>query len=135
MLSFHRRRLLDTAHRCAVARTCPNNMANGTVSISVSPAGKKAGFGRKSMTIFAQDPDMTAVMLDSTAVRAHMCAAGGSKKTVDRRNRPLGRSRAGFSSKIHIVADARGHPLRFSLTGAERHDVTQAEPLLATFAI
>ena len=36
---------------------------------------------------FAQDPDMTAVMLDSTAVRAHMCAAGGSKKTVDRRNR------------------------------------------------
>ena len=29
---------------------------------------------------FAQDPDMAAVMPDSTAVRAHMCAAGGSKK-------------------------------------------------------
>ena len=28
----------------------------------------------------AQDPDMAAVMPDSTAVRAHMCAAGGSKK-------------------------------------------------------
>ncbi|MDE0397247.1 MAG: transposase [Candidatus Poribacteria bacterium] len=28
---------------------------------------------------FAQDPDMAAVMPDSTAVRAHMCAAGGSK--------------------------------------------------------
>ena len=50
---------------------------------------------------------------------------------MDRRNQALGRGRAGFSSKIHIVADARGHPLRFSLTGAERHDVTQAEPLLA----
>ncbi len=29
---------------------------------------------------FAQDPDMAAVMPDSTAVRAHMGAAGGSKK-------------------------------------------------------
>ena len=29
---------------------------------------------------FAQDPNMAAVMPDSTAVRAHMCAAGGSKK-------------------------------------------------------
>ena len=29
---------------------------------------------------FAQDPDMAEVMPDSTAVRAHMCAAGGSKK-------------------------------------------------------
>ena len=29
---------------------------------------------------FAQDPDMAAVMPDSKAVRAHMCAAGGSKE-------------------------------------------------------
>ncbi len=29
---------------------------------------------------FAQDPDMESVLLDSTVVRAHMCAAGGSKK-------------------------------------------------------
>ncbi len=29
---------------------------------------------------FALDPDMAAVMPNSTAVRAHMCAAGGSKK-------------------------------------------------------
>ena len=35
---------------------------------------------------FAQDPDMAAVMHDSTAVRAHMCAAGGSKKGGIRTN-------------------------------------------------
>ncbi|NJN84519.1 MAG: IS5 family transposase [Caldilineaceae bacterium] len=29
---------------------------------------------------FAQDPDMESVLLDSTVVRAHMSAAGGSKK-------------------------------------------------------
>jgi transposase len=36
---------------------------------------------------FAQDPDMESVLLDSTVVRAHMCAAGGSKKTVASLNR------------------------------------------------
>jgi putative transposase len=35
---------------------------------------------------FAQDPDMESVILDSTVIRAHMCAAGGSKKTVVKRN-------------------------------------------------
>ena len=36
---------------------------------------------------FAQDPDMESVLLDSTVVRAHMCAAGGSKKTAASLNR------------------------------------------------
>ena len=31
---------------------------------------------------FAQDTDMENGLLDSTVIRAHMCAAGGSKKTV-----------------------------------------------------
>jgi transposase len=36
---------------------------------------------------FAQDPDMESVLLDSTVVRAHMSAAGGSKKTAASLNR------------------------------------------------
>ena len=79
----------------------------------------------------ARAPDMSTVMLDSTVVRAHMCAVGGSKKSGGQKAQALGRSRGGFGSKIHIVVDAFGFPLRFSLTGGERHDVTQAEPLLA----
>ncbi len=38
-------------------------------------------------TQFAQEPDMAAVMPDSTVVRAHMCAAGGSKKGGASQNR------------------------------------------------
>lgn len=30
---------------------------------------------------FAQDPDMESAIIDSTVIRAHMSAAGGSKKT------------------------------------------------------
>ena len=45
----------------------------------------------------------------------------------------LGRSRGGFSSKIHLLVDALGFPLQFILTGGERHDLSQAESLLAPF--
>ena len=49
----------------------------------------------------------------------------------------LGRSRGGFSTKIHVTVDALGNPLRFILTGGECHDMTQAEALIAglTFEI
>lgn len=47
----------------------------------------------------------------------------------------LGRSRGGFSCKIHITVDGLGNPLRFILTGGHRHDVTQAQALLAGFDV
>ena len=36
---------------------------------------------------FADDPDMENLIIDSTIVRAHPCAAGAAKKTVARRTR------------------------------------------------
>jgi transposase len=45
----------------------------------------------------------------------------------------LGRSRGGFSTKIHASVDALGNPLRFLLTGGQCHDITQAEALVADF--
>lgn len=43
----------------------------------------------------------------------------------------LGLSRGGFSTKIHVSVDALDNPLRFRLTGGQRHDMTQAEALVA----
>jgi transposase len=80
---------------------------------------------------FADDPDMEYLILDSTVVRAHPCAAGALKKNGGQAAQALGRSRGGFSTKIHISVDALGNPLRFKLTGGQRHDITQAEPLIA----
>ena len=45
-------------------------------------------------------------------------------------NQALGRSRGGFSTKIHAVCDSHGNPLRFILTGGQRNDCTQALQLL-----
>jgi transposase len=45
----------------------------------------------------------------------------------------LGRSRGGFSTKIHLATDALGNALRFILTGGERNDITKAEELIENF--
>lgn len=43
----------------------------------------------------------------------------------------LGRSRGGgISSKIHLATDALGNPIHLILTGRQRNDITQIEPLL-----
>lgn len=46
----------------------------------------------------------------------------------------LGRSRGGFSTKIHIAVDALGNPLRLLLTGGECHDSPHAAALIAGFS-
>jgi len=83
---------------------------------------------------FADDPDMEHLILDSSIVRAHACAAGASQKNGGQAAQALGRSRGGFSTKIHAGVDGLGNPLRFELTGGQRHDITQAETLMADYA-
>ena len=59
--------------------------------------------------------------------------SGRVKKGGPQQVQCLGRSRGGFSSKIHLLVDALGFPLKFILTGGERHDMSQAESLPAPF--
>lgn len=42
----------------------------------------------------------------------------------------LGRSRGGFSTKIHILCDGSGHPLCFHLTPGQAHESTAFEEVL-----
>jgi hypothetical protein len=45
----------------------------------------------------------------------------------------LGRSRGGFSTKVHLRTDAKGRPLVFELTGGEAHEVTGRDALMELF--
>ncbi len=45
----------------------------------------------------------------------------------------LGRSRGGFSTKVHVSVDSLGNPLRFILTGGQQHGITQAEGLITGY--
>ncbi len=57
-----------------------------------------------------------------------MCGWG---KKNSAQEHALGRSRGGFSTKVHALTDALGGPLRFILTGGQESDIGQAANLLA----
>jgi transposase len=80
-----------------------------------------------------QDPDLEWVILDSTSIRAHPHAAGAKKK-VDgsggQAAQALGRSRGGFTTKIHGAISGLGLPAKLLLTPGQAADVSQAEELL-----
>jgi len=66
-------------------------------------------------------------ILDASIVRAHQDASGGRGGVV---HNALGRSRGGFSTKIHAVVDLDGMPLCLRLTPGQQHEATVAEELL-----
>ncbi|MFE2111759.1 IS5 family transposase [Kitasatospora sp. NPDC059463] len=99
------------------------------------------------------------ISVDSTIVRAHQHAAGArtepppalaskgagpgehqDENAVAEPRRPpggggaggegLGRSRGGFTSKVHLSADGRCRPLSLIVTPGQRADCTQFEPVL-----
>jgi transposase len=96
------------------------------------------GIWQQMHAYFAADPDLEWLLLDSTIIRAHPCAAGASAKQGGQQAQALAPrgypSRGGFSSKIHIVVDALAGalwaPLDFVLTAGQVHDLKQAPALL-----
>jgi len=76
----------------------------------------------------SQHPDLQQVLIDSTIARAHACAAGAAGSNAEAE--ALGRSKGGFTTKIHAITDALGNPLDFILTGGQASDVRQADALL-----
>jgi Transposase DDE domain len=66
-------------------------------------------------------------MIDTSIVRVHQhaaCIARNQKQS-------MGRSRGGLTSKIHVVVDTNGLPIRLGLTAGEAHDNRLALKLLS----
>ncbi|HET7254492.1 MAG TPA: IS5 family transposase [Xanthobacteraceae bacterium] len=87
----------------------------------------KSGVWERVFNVLTKDRKNEYLMLDTTLVRAHQQAATGKGGT---KNQALGRSRGGLTSKIHMLADALGRPLRLILTGGQVHDIVTAPALL-----
>lgn len=63
--------------------------------------------------------------VDGSIVRAHHASVGGSKKTsVDKGENGLGKSRGGYSCKIHIVCDDNGVPISVVVTPGQINEPT-----------
>ena len=71
---------------------------------------------------FGEQADTEWLCFDSTIIRAHMCAAGAAHSSGGQHAQDLGRSKGGFTTKIHIKVDSHGNPLRIELTQGQRHD-------------
>ena len=80
----------------------------------------RAGLWERIFQVLLDDSDNSYVMIDSTIVQAHQqasCGKGGAKA------RRWGVPRGRLSTKIPLVVDAQGRPIRFSLTGGQKADV------------
>jgi transposase len=71
--------------------------------------------------------DWSLHFVDGTMIRAHQHAAGARKGGEDE---ALGRSRGGFSTKLHLRAEGQGKPMVLRLTAGQRHEQTMFEPLM-----
>ena len=66
-------------------------------------------------------------MFNSTVVRAPRLGSGRKRGQHDQ---ALGRSRGGFSTKIHLKTDFGGLPIAFHLTGGEASNVAPSHQIL-----
>ncbi len=81
------------------------------------------------------------VNVDSTVCRAHQHAAGARRDGAGQKEPPggittepddhgLGRSRGGFTTKIHLACEQGQKPLSLLVTAGQRGDSPQFEPVL-----
>ena len=82
----------------------------------------------KLLSFFSQSCDIGSVMIDGSIVRAHACASGYKKNS--QKQQALGRSKGGFTTKIHALVDALGLPIKFILTSGQASEIKQAPELI-----
>jgi len=64
--------------------------------------------------------------VDGTVIRAHRSAAGGSvAQDKNAEENGLGRSRGGYSTKLHVVSEAKGILISFILTAGQKGEAPQ----------
>lgn len=66
-------------------------------------------------------------MIDSTIIRAHKHSAGALN---GQENESLGRSRGGFTTKVHLLLNKAKQVIRLIITGGESSDIGEAEKLV-----
>lgn len=88
----------------------------------------KKGVWSEILNYFSQNYDGESFMIDGSIVRAHACASGYGKGQQE--VQALGRSRGGFSTKIHALVDALGLPIKFILTPGQSSEIKQAPELI-----
>ena len=120
---------------CGLTEGAPNgaycrlSTGIGTASTTALPAGVIRVLGNGCLSIVRtiqtwKTAGGTAPLSVLRPVRRAPQQNGGQAQQA------LGRSRAGFSPKIHITVEGLGTPLRLHLTAGQRHDILKAHDLI-----
>jgi len=123
---IHQCCVLDRTHRLSMARPARTVRAVGHGLQTVQSLVQTRCLGTSARGAWWEHR-----ALESPARLDHRSSTptcGGSKRGQD--TQALGRSRGGFSTKIHVAVNEIGQPTKLHLTEGERHDVTCAEILL-----
>lgn len=89
----------------------------------------KAGIFRKIFSAFSfKCGKRNIAMIDSTFSKAHRTAC--SMKS-DGQPRQIGKSKGGYTTKIHLIANIDEKPLAFTITGGEVNDSKEGSRLIA----
>ena len=123
----HQWYFVATAHWRAVAR-CPREIRQLELDLSAFPALERQRClgerGRCSRRDDGRERALQHRQHDSSRPRL----GSGRKRGVHQR--ALGRSRGGFTSKVHCLGDARGRPIAFDLTPGEAADCKTYDTLI-----
>ncbi len=88
----------------------------------------KKGVWNEILSYFSKDYDGESFMIDGSVIRAHACSSG--YKRGQQEAQALGRSKGGFSTKIHALVDALELPLKFILTPGQSNEIKCAPDLI-----
>ena len=129
-------KLADSSKRCCGWLVAVHNgglylaiMAIGTPSTSGLAIGATKGFSPRCTNTSPLTPIWSRLLL-TVLFAAPIHARLVPQKNGGTENQALGRSRGGFSTKIHVTVDALGNPLRMLITPGQRNDIVEAEALI-----
>jgi transposase len=88
---------------------------------------RRAGVWESILQALTTARDAAVQMIDTSMVRVHQHAAC----VADSGNQAVGRSRGGLTSKLHVVVDGKGLPLRLGITAGQGHDNRLCSTLLS----
>lgn len=78
--------------------------------------------------------DLELWCVDGTVIRAHRVASGAAKQSLspeeNAEKQALGRSRGGYSTKLHFLTDGQGIPLSVTATPGQRGEAPEFEQVM-----
>lgn len=117
--------ILWTLRTGAPWRDLPERFGSWSTVYSRFRKWRNEGVRARVLSAVQRDADLRGELdwdkhfVDGTVIRAHQHAADAPRTANDE---ALGRSRGGFSTKIHLRTEGQGKPFVMVLSGGERHE-------------